>query len=727
VTRKVTKDPRSPSRSQPSFADSDDQADLSNLLSREIEKVEKFYAEKYMTLHRKARARYSRTHSDFSHKVDQFGTQLNKVALVELQKDLEKLRWYGRVNADGFRKILRKIEGLPSAGSRPSSNVQVAFSKLQFVGQSQCLKDVENLACVIALLEQKEPSMFQENFYCRIAEFSPSLSPILLYRAIKSDDAPLLEDQLDIASRVELASSFASLLHALVQCSIRLRSRLCTEKLLSQATSLPESDIIFDCLYDLIEELGQAKHKEKIQNSPQSAFDLVELTLLSFTLNQISAKQHYILLEKDSFGRTLLHYACAYGLADVCEMLLEYMGDRGLVCKSTSYSAILIPDLELNTPIELAVLGGYLDVITTLVKWHERHCGLRDDAHTQSLSQVFSMGLLFAIRSNSTEIVTFLLSAIDLNINYAGELGETHLYIAARSGNENFVKLLLEHEPSIDAYEKTNNWTPLIISCLEGYQHLTELLLDAGANVAHRDLSGWTALDHASYRGHIPLSKMLWERVKESPDSSAKNPSDHLATKMPRRGQPRRSISIASSQVIVNLGSLNTRKTAPAVYLTPQLFHDPSALYPESWFSLGISAVDAAGPNPIIQLPVLEDTSNIPWIFTTKDASKAKLVFNLYRANSEAPNGRQLIGSGIALLGSLGQGLGKTRSSLNIDYTIPILSKESLDYIGAVTFTFIVSTPLVLQDTLPIVTEELWHENGPTKVVGHRGLSILSI
>lgn len=673
-------------------------------------------------IHRKARARFCETHSQ---EVDGFGLQLSKAALVELRKDLEKLRWYGRVNTDGFRKVLRKMENLPFACGQ-LSNEKMAFSKLQFASQSQCQKDLETLNGVISLLHQKEPSIFSERFYARVAELYPSFALISLHHAIESDNASVLDGLLDKASRAGSASSFVPFLRALVQYSIRLRSRSCAEMVISRAASLPESNTIFDCLYDLIEELGQAKSTDKTPKSPQSAFDIVILLpLLSFALNRISAKHQHIILEKDSFGRTLLHYACAYGLADVCELLLMYMRDRGMLCNSTSQSAILIPDMELNTPIELAVFGNFLDVTTTLVEWHKRYCDLHDAAHARSLIQVFSETLLFAIRSNLTETVGFLLNAINLDINYAGELGETPLYIAARSGNENFVKLLLEHDPFVDACEKTNNWTSLTISCLEGYQSLTERLLEAGAAVTHRDLSDWTPLDHASYRGHIRLSKMLWERVKERSDSSAKTPKQ-LAKKMSVRGQRRRSISTVNSHIIVNLGSLNLYKKTPAVHLIPELFHDPSALYPESWFSLGISAIYATGPNSIIQLPVLEDATNMPLIFTTEDMSKAKLVFELYRADSKAPNGLKLIGSGIALLGSLGQGLGKTRSSLNIDYTIPILSKESLKFIGELTFTFIVSTPIVLQDTPPIVTEELWHENGPTKVVGHRGESVLS-
>ena len=73
------------------------------------------------------------------------------------------------------------------------------------------------------------------------------------------------------------------------------------------------------------------------------------------------------------------------------------------------------------------------------------------------------------------------------------------------------VKLLLRYNPNIDKPETTKNWTPLIIVSVAGFTTIAELLLKHRANVEHRDYAGWTAIDHASYRGYIPLAKALSE------------------------------------------------------------------------------------------------------------------------------------------------------------------------------------------------------------------------
>ena len=44
-----------------------------------------------------------------------------------------------------------------------------------------------------------------------------------------------------------------------------------------------------------------------------------------------------------------------------------------------------------------------------------------------------------------------------------------------------------------------------------------------------------------------------------------------------------------------------------------------------------------------------------------------------------------------------------------------------VEYIRTVIFSFVISTPLVLPNILPIDTEALWAENGSSKVVRHQG------
>jgi hypothetical protein len=175
----------------------------------------------------------------------------------------------------------------------------------------------------------------------------------------------------------------------------------------------------------------------------------------------------------------------------------------------------------------------------------------------------------------------------------------------------------------------------------------------------------------------------------------------------------------------VNLGSLDSSNTTTAVCLSPHLIDNTSIIHPKSLFSLGVSIVGTASPSYIIPLPLLEDATNTPWIFTTTNPTQAKVAFEIFCNDGAATEGRELIGRGMSLLESYERSLDTKRESLSRDFKIPILSTVGLRYIGTVTFSFIISTPLVLPDTPPIDTNALWFENGPSKVVGHRGILLV--
>lgn len=51
--------------------------------------------------------------------------------------------------------------------------------------------------------------------------------------------------------------------------------------------------------------------------------------------------------------------------------------------------------------------------------------------------------------------------------------------------------------------------TPLIIACQEGQTEIVKLLLEAGANTAHVDKIGYTALEYAEKKGFISIMTIL--------------------------------------------------------------------------------------------------------------------------------------------------------------------------------------------------------------------------
>ena len=160
-----------------------------------------------------------------------------------------------------------------------------------------------------------------------------------------------------------------------------------------------------------------------------------------------------------------------------------------------------------------------------------------------------------------------------------------------------------------------------------------------------------------------------------------------------------------------------------AVDLSPCLSGHPYSTHPEIGYLLEIDVIGATGSSQVVQLPMLQDMTNEPYLFTTKDPGKVKLVFNIFRVTNYSGRGSPLIGSGIALLHSLKEVLTSKHESLIRDYTIPILEKATLKPIGSLTFSFMIVTPFSHLAVPPIATCGFWKKQGPTQVVGHRGSS----
>ena len=80
------------------------------------------------------------------------------------------------------------------------------------------------------------------------------------------------------------------------------------------------------------------------------------------------------------------------------------------------------------------------------------------------------------------------------------------------------------------------------------------------------------------------------------------------------------------------------------------------------------------------------------------------------------------MGSGIAIVESAGPQPGSTIQSLVMDYTVPLLEKDSLRFIGTVTFSLLTVIPYKPPEAMrdPVDLSRLWTA-GRTKVVGHRG------
>jgi hypothetical protein len=355
------------------------------------------------------------------------------------------------------------------------------------------------------------------------------------------------------------------------------------------------------------------------------------------------------LSKQDEFGRIPLHYGSELGLTEVCKVILKSMKAWEELGTKDSRSAILLKDKEGRSPLHLSILQCHLDEIRMLIESSTMTAG-----HKKAFSMASSELMLLATRISSKEALSSLLRT-DPDINCCDALGRTPLYIAAQAGNEKIVNLLLSYNPSIDAVDIVKSWTPLIVACIEGIATIATALLKLGARVGHSDRWGWTAIDYAGYHSHIPLTKLLAKTAGSLARTQAMAIYHGLKTpsirKITPRGQPRRSISTTESHIVVNLGPMDSSVTTPAVSLSPHLTEGHSAIRPESFY-LQVSIAGHASLIYNTPLPLLEDTTNTPWIFRTTEPTNVKLVFELFYNGPSTTEGGELIGRGMTILGS---------------------------------------------------------------------------
>lgn len=597
-----------------------------------------------------------------------------------------------------------------------------------------------------------------------------------LDQAVRADHVSSLQSGLEKSNAGSEESSQVLLLH-LLQRSISTRAKSCIAFLLGNIKSLDEPGDINsrNCIHRLVIHIGRTKSSPgdqetkaypvpagaqfsnkhlqpavttsiapKALNTNEAGLldknnDVVQL--LIFLLDQLRPEQRVALQSRDSFGRLPLHYAAQFGFVVVCQIIMAKMQEWDQFHVKDGIDTPEWQDNEGFAPLHLSVIGGH--PLTTQALLQGEIWEGSSEAKPEIRKKIAKSGavLAMATKSNYSVIVQLLVDA-GVDVNWRDKTNETALHVAARFGHDECARVILKRtssqEVDLEAAENTYAWTPLHVAAVDGKLNVARLLVEAGANIAKPDSSGWTAREHAALRGHMEIARLL-----EAPTSD----QDHLArpveTLQPtlsetssideRRSNGASGVSrppeavksfghrylTDDSLVLVSLGSMDLRKNIEPVHLDRVPLAEAHSTQLDTALSIVVTATGAQGEPTIIDLPVHENIATEPVVFTTKDATKVKLLFDLVPTYSG--NEKNKVGRAVALLSSVKPTLGSRRMNLQGDVCVPIIS-SSLEVIGTVNFNFLVITPFHHPNMEVTSRQTYWKKLASTMVIGHRGL-----
>ncbi|RFU80833.1 ankyrin repeat-containing [Trichoderma arundinaceum] len=621
-------------------------------------------------------------------------------------KELSEIQWFYRVNETAITRIFEKIAN----GSQQAANdyhplhaqwlaLQHNLEKPRIHAQKRISNLTADIRQVLAVPRQGTRSLYLNNVSAN--------SPERLYRLVKDDEYPAvqkfclshnhaLKRQRDEAERL-----FGDLFIAAIMMESRHSQELLFATMLEQDFVMSRDQVSL-----FLGLCGQQRMQKNLQLATEH--------WLNKWFDGPHAPTGFFLHEKDSQGRNALHYAAQYGLKEFFEPLLNWTNNS----KSPDlvFDALYSADNNDMTPIHYAVLSGYIPLITILLK------GLSTSSKSKSKSELASLLgelLLLSVRVGRYDIVEVLLKNQPnfdyISLNYSSARGETAIYCAAQAGNLDMVRLLLRYiQHGIDANigEVISGWTPLMVACANGHSDVVGCLLEAGVEPEVCDALGWTAREHAVFRGHLGIATLFTstpsENIHDGPASFRRlgcDDSHQIASEAGKR------------LVIINLGSTQGGHNRAAFELSQYDFaKDPSAGAAAS-LVLEISAPGTEAKAKLVQLPVLEDQINQPFVFEAKKNAPLQISVRLYRR--ESVDSMILLSGGTTMLDHGKVFFGENRESMIREVTIFMMDKETMDLTGNVLLSYVVVKPFAGLQHLGTANYKR-RLGDPTRLVGHR-------
>ncbi len=299
--------------------------------------------------------------------------------------------------------------------------------------------------------------------------------------------------------------------------------------------------------------------------------------------------------------------------------------------------------------------------------------------------------------------------------------GETALYCAAQAGSlpnvHAVARYYLQSGESLDTAVPRTGWTPLMVACIKGYTDITKFLLSAGADAQKVDILGWTAREHAAYRGHLTTAALEGFVMAGKPTGGMVQRVNAPVQIM------HNTLNSREQAVVVTLGSVQGGHNRATLKLKRYLTEDEDRDLDSRCLEIIIDGADCS--SKIVQLPLWQDTSIEPLVGRLGLNMPARVTVRLWDRDTipalgdKATLGR-LESSGTVVLGEDSAKFGKSRESMLRETSVVMLNKETMEFSGTVLLSYVIANPFDgLKDSKAASYKR--QSGDPVRLVGHRG------
>ncbi|VTZ67399.1 PHAX domain-containing protein, putative [Plasmodium chabaudi chabaudi] len=226
---------------------------------------------------------------------------------------------------------------------------------------------------------------------------------------------------------------------------------------------------------------------------------LDNITVVRKCLEKVADINYY-----DKIGRRALHYACAGGYYDICELLIK------------NGAKVNVSDYKNWTPLHIAVTKMHKDITELLLKNNANiHALLPHSLSPNRGKTTASMCIHFAAIKGNKDITKLLLK-YGAKINDTDLSNRTALHYAAYRNNSDYLKFLIYDEKADINIFDVHNRLPIHSACLGGVLENVKILAKNKSFIQKKDIYNMSPLDIARIKKFKDIKNFLTKYINEN-------------------------------------------------------------------------------------------------------------------------------------------------------------------------------------------------------------------